>query len=682
MAQTKISQLTELSSIADNDVLAGVDTSAGTTKKVKMSTLKSYINTGDAQDVQINGTSVVSGNVANIAVQGTYNASTNKIASMSEIPTKTSELTNDSNFEVNTNKITTIDENSTDTQYPSAKATYDLNSTTKEDLENELAETQAQLDTYKTIFNALPKVSGTGESISLDGTAESPLKMDLYGNTYQETTTISGGDEYDSPSPDHPQDIHVVSGDNEVEVCGKNLWGLSKAKIGSNYHNTYVEDGETISVTATSTFAYRSYYIEGLVVGNTYTISFDGVKDENATYGHVQLGVSTTTQSDYGFKLMTTTKTNYSLTFVATDSVFHIALYPVNTSYTSGGTITLSNIQLELGSEKTTFEPYQGKDYTINLGVENLSPQSVAITTSSGNLNYSTGGTFGYVENGKTYTLSLIISSDNTTTGNTEIRCYTSQTSGTNQGVVANFNRLNGGGKIVRTFTSSYTGYLAFSGSNMLSDNKVFTNIQLEEGDTAHSYTPYGADLYELCKIGTYQDYLYKDNGKWYKYGMIDKVVLNGSESWLVSNNVFYITSIVNYAQVKQKICYANYYNGIVNTTSGTSAITTNNTVCFYGVSGENHRFYVRDERYTSRDDFKSWLSTHNTIVYYVLATPTITEITNPILIQQLNDLQNALSYQNQTNISQSNNDLPFIIDAQTLLDISNLENRVTLLED
>ena len=72
MAQTKISQLTAFDSIADNDVLAGVDTSASTTKKMPMSALKAYVNTGDAQDVQINGTSIVSGNVANIAVQGTY----------------------------------------------------------------------------------------------------------------------------------------------------------------------------------------------------------------------------------------------------------------------------------------------------------------------------------------------------------------------------------------------------------------------------------------------------------------------------------------------------------------------------------------------------------------------------------------------------------------------------------
>ena len=53
---------------------------------------------GSATDVQINGTSITSNDVANIVTEGTYNASTNKIATKSDIPTKTSDLINDSGF--------------------------------------------------------------------------------------------------------------------------------------------------------------------------------------------------------------------------------------------------------------------------------------------------------------------------------------------------------------------------------------------------------------------------------------------------------------------------------------------------------------------------------------------------------------------------------------------------------
>ena len=40
---------------------------------------------GDATDVQVNGTSITSGDTANIAVEGTYNASTNKLMTKSEV---------------------------------------------------------------------------------------------------------------------------------------------------------------------------------------------------------------------------------------------------------------------------------------------------------------------------------------------------------------------------------------------------------------------------------------------------------------------------------------------------------------------------------------------------------------------------------------------------------------------
>lgn len=58
------------------------------------------ITGGSATDVQINGTSITSGGVANIITESAYNSSTNKIATKSDIPTNTSQLTNNSNFAV------------------------------------------------------------------------------------------------------------------------------------------------------------------------------------------------------------------------------------------------------------------------------------------------------------------------------------------------------------------------------------------------------------------------------------------------------------------------------------------------------------------------------------------------------------------------------------------------------
>ena len=91
-----------------NEVLAGkLTVGTGPTNNLDVAT-KKYVDDaisggggGTATDVKINGTSITSNDEADIQTYGTYNASTNKIATMSDlptVPTKTSDLTNDSDF--------------------------------------------------------------------------------------------------------------------------------------------------------------------------------------------------------------------------------------------------------------------------------------------------------------------------------------------------------------------------------------------------------------------------------------------------------------------------------------------------------------------------------------------------------------------------------------------------------
>jgi hypothetical protein len=72
-------------------------------------------------------------------------------------------------------------------------------------------------------------------------------------------------------------------------------------------------------------------------------------------------------------------------------------------------------------------------------------------------------------------------------------------------------------------------------------------------------------------------------------------------------------------------------------------------------------------------------LSTHNTSVYYPLATPTNTEITDTTLIEQLEELKTAMSYAEQTNISQINDDIPFILKITAL---ASYNSRIVALEN
>ena len=64
------------------------------------------------------------------------------------------------------------------------------------------------------IYDSMPQVSGEGTSLTLDDTRVGKIKSTLKGNTSQTGT----------PTPTSPIPVNVVSGDNEINVCGKNLF--------------------------------------------------------------------------------------------------------------------------------------------------------------------------------------------------------------------------------------------------------------------------------------------------------------------------------------------------------------------------------------------------------------------------------------------------------------------------
>ena len=83
--------------------------------------------------------------------------------------------------------------------------------------------------------------------------------------------------------------------------------------------------------------------------------------------------------------------------------------------------------------------------------------------------------------------------------------------------------------------------------------------------------------------------------------------------------------------------------------------------------------------------EWTNLLNQKNMVIYVPLATPTNTEITDQTLIAQLDNFEKAISYNTQTNISQENNNLPFIISASAFMSLKylfgNLETRVAELE-
>ena len=212
--------------------------------------------------------------------------------------------------------------------------------------------------------------------------------------------------------------------------------------------------------------------------------------------------------------------------------------------------------------------------------------------------------------------------------------------------------------------------HIQFSYNQNCSDFQVEAGSTVTTYETPHSttYTLHLGDL-ELAKIGSYQDYIYYDNGKWYKYGAIGKVILNGSESWNFSTyGTKYRASLsvsdiyTSQADNTTSQLYSNYFlKGAYNVADENSVTARYNT--------PQLNFFITFA--TSKTEWTTWLGTHNTKVLYPLGTPTSTEITNTTLLSDLEYIRtHAKSYSGTTNISSSGN-LPIIISASALKQLS-----------
>lgn len=175
-------------------------------------------------------------------------------------------------------------------------------------------------------------------------------------------------------------------------------------------------------------------------------------------------------------------------------------------------------------------------------------------------------------------------------------------------------------------------------------------NFQLEKGSQETYFEPYG----------------FKD--KWYIEKQTGKVVLNGTETGWSNNSP--ATGIYRfYREFPDMYRYTDQARHIDKVKTDYFFPSTNNTIGAVYHYGNQLFFNMDGNTYSTASAWATWLSTHNTTVHYVLATPTFTEITDENLINQLEALRNAELYEGTTNILSYGN-LPAIMNIET--DLSN----------
>lgn len=209
------------------------------------------------------------------------------------------------------------------------------------------------------------------------------------------------------------------------------------------------------------------------------------------------------------------------------------------------------------------------------------------------------------------------------------------------------------------TFTAPITGYVAFR------TLATYATPQLEIGNTATAYEPYKGQSYVLpfgdtylAKIGDYADEPVNVDGTWYIRRAVGKRVLDGSETWSGAPYGSVYRYNINFADA-MPVSVVSDYVGKCDNFYFDRGVFSANTIKF-GMFGQyipqgsvNSVYFASDQ--TTVSNFKTWLSTHNTTVYYPLATPTDEAITDQDLIDALDEFfGQAHAYKGQTNITAS----------------------------
>ena len=203
--------------------------------------------------------------------------------------------------------------------------------------------------------------------------------------------------------------------------------------------------------------------------------------------------------------------------------------------------------------------------------------------------------------------------------------------------------------------TNANTAYIRFRPGYRTTDTSI--RFQVEEGTVATAYEPYQSQSYpislgsiELCKIGDYQDYIYKSGDDWYLHKEI------GANSPDVNAGQLKDYTNVDYIQLNKPTDYAGYGNFACHPMLCTHAIVDQqpaggwdsaNGVGKAWVGAVKTAIWIGFENGTTLSAMKAALV--GAKFYYAVATPTDTQITNSELISQLDALMEGGSCEGKT---------------------------------
>lgn len=490
----------------------------------------------------------------------------------------------------------------------------------------------------------------------------------------------------------------IIYGNTEQnQYSGKNLFNPNSSASTSSKYAVPSALPTGIRMTTSSAVAQGAYVWSLFIIGNTAdyvgkTLTLSTLMSASSTNApSAGIGLCNSDGSDSTVLVSTSDSPGVvSKTFTQADAdnkpkIFLVFYATSGAAAAANSYVDYTNLQLEIGSTATSYEPYVGgipapnPDYpqAINnitgdivlgvgknlLGLEDGTSTNLGVGWSISNNTATVSGTptthYSYSGTGRTnfwkplpkgnYTFSIGESI------NYRVILSVVDTNNTEH----QYNIPIGDTKI--SFTTNYimkdfrVGIRDLTANTFMS--ATITNLQLEVGSSASDFEPYTGHLIqlgstELCKIGTYQDYIYRDeNEDWYVHKEISEITIDGSlGNWArASANRFNIDNLLTgYKKEDQSVLMVcSHYVGYPQTAYN-SAFDTLVADVPYGMNMTTGTIYntirIKDTRYDDANDFKTWVTSNPISLYYVLATSTDTKITDNTLITQLNDWASSLT--------------------------------------
>lgn len=255
-----------------------------------------------------------------------------------------------------------------------------------------------------------------------------------------------------------------------------------------------------------------------------------------------------------------------------------------------------------------------------------------------------------------------------TTVGNAPMSCYYDK----NKNFVSSFKQTTSGTKIT---IPSNVKFVRFTIETKNTDD--LNTFMFVKGSTApttyveHEEQNYQLSLgnIELCKIGDYQDYIYKSGDNWYKKQYVKSLSLNISDM----NNSDNYPGWKGVTQIKEDFPNLSGIILSLKTTYMSNMTTFDMNGISVNTSGNNSILYFR--KFIMYDLTQTqWKAQYPNLIvmlYYGLSEPIDVLITDTTLINQLNAIEEAYSYSGTTNITTTYEDG----NEQMYLDIEALKN-------